>query len=121
MASRIWRTVQTLDLAFTHNGFTAPDGSTWFMEQPSFSPGFNVNFLIDFRLSNYFNLRLSPGMYFGNREVKMVDTTPRRRRWPEYQIDLRGPASRSAILGNTIRQCQAPISHGGSHGSGRRR
>ena len=67
--------VQTLDLAFTHNGFTAPDGSTWFMEQPSFSPGFNVNFLIDFRLSNYFNLRLSPGMYFGNREVKMVDTT----------------------------------------------
>lgn len=66
---------QTLDLGFTHNGFTTPDGETWFMEQPSFSPGFNVNALIDFRLSDYLNIRLSPGMYFGNREIKMVDTT----------------------------------------------
>ncbi|MBD5347458.1 MAG: PorT family protein [Bacteroides sp.] len=66
---------QTLSLGFTHNGFTTPDGETWFMEQPSYSPGFNVNALIDFRLSSYFNLRLSPGMFFANREIKMVDTS----------------------------------------------
>lgn len=67
--------VQTFDLSFTHNGFTTAEGETWFMEQPSFSPGFTVNALVDFRLSNYFNIRLSPGMYFGNRDVRMVDTT----------------------------------------------
>lgn len=67
--------LQSLDLALTHNGFTTPDGETWFMEQPSWSPGFAINALIDFRLNNWFNVRLSPGMYFGNRVIKMVDTT----------------------------------------------
>lgn len=67
--------VHTQDLRFTHNGFVTDSGETWFMEQPSFSPGFCVNGLIDFRLNDYFNLRFSPGMYFGNREVRMIDTT----------------------------------------------
>ncbi len=67
--------ISSLDMSFTHNGFTTPEGETWFFEQPSFSPGFSVNALIDFRLSTYFNLRLSPGMIFGNRDVKMIDTT----------------------------------------------
>jgi hypothetical protein len=43
------------------------------MEQPSFQPGFCVNGLIDFRLSTYFNLRFNPGMYFGTRDVRMID------------------------------------------------
>lgn len=67
--------VHTQDMSFTHNGFTTDAGETWFMEQPSFSPGFCVNGLVDFRLNNYFSLRLSPGMYFGNRDIKMLDTT----------------------------------------------
>lgn len=67
--------VQTFDLSFTHNGFVTPEGETWFVEQPGYSPGFTVNAIIDFRLSTYFNIRLSPGMYFGNRDVRMVDTT----------------------------------------------
>lgn len=67
--------VHTQDMSFTHNGFTTDAGETWFMEQPSFSPGFCVNGLVDFRLNDYFNLRLSPGMYFGNRDIKMLDTT----------------------------------------------
>lgn len=50
-------------------------GETWFMEQPSFSPGFCVNALAELRLNTYFSLRVSPGMYFGNRVVKMIDTT----------------------------------------------
>lgn len=67
--------MHTQDVAFTHNGFVTPEGETWFMDQPSFSPGFCVNGLFDWRLSTYFSLRLSPGMYFGNRDIKMVDTT----------------------------------------------
>ena len=67
--------INTLDLQFTHNGFITESGETWFMEQPSFSPGFCVNGLFDLRLNNYFSLRLSPGMYFGNRVVKMRNTS----------------------------------------------
>ena len=67
--------LQSLDLALTHNGFTTADGETWFMEQPSWSPGVTINALVDFRLNSWFNVRLSPGMYFGNRIIKMVDTT----------------------------------------------
>ncbi len=65
--------VQTLDFSFTHNGYITEDGKSWFMEQPSFSPGFNVTGLVDLRLSKYFNLRCSPGMYFGSRDVKFID------------------------------------------------
>ncbi len=67
--------VHTQDLKFTHSGFVSENGETWFMEQPSFSPGFCVNGLIDFRLNDYFSVRFTPGMYFGNKVVKMYDTT----------------------------------------------
>lgn len=63
------------DIRFSHNGFVTEQGNTWFMEQPGYSPGFCVNGLFDLRLNNYFNLRFSPGLYFGNREIKMIDTT----------------------------------------------
>ncbi|WP_301185844.1 porin family protein [uncultured Muribaculum sp.] len=63
--------VHTQDMSFTHNGFVTDNGEQWFMEQPSFSPGFCVNGLVDFRLSTYFNLRFTPGMYFGNRDITM--------------------------------------------------
>lgn len=65
--------VHTQDISFTHNGLTTPDGHNWYMEQPSFSPGFCVNGLLDVRLSQWFNVRISPGMYFGNRDVTMLD------------------------------------------------
>lgn len=61
-------------LRFTHNGFESPEGEKWFMEQPSYSPGFCVNGLFDVRLNNYFSVRVSPGMYFGNREVTFLET-----------------------------------------------
>lgn len=67
--------VHTQDIRFTHNGFTTENGETWFMEQPGFSPGFCVNGLIDLRLNDYFSLRFTPGMYFGNRDIRMHDTT----------------------------------------------
>ena len=65
----------TPSLALTHGGFVTDLGETWFMEQPSYSPGFCVNGLFDLRLNEYFSLRFTPGMYFGNRTVKMHDTS----------------------------------------------
>ena len=62
------------DLDFTHNGFIADDGSQWSMEIPNFSPGFCVNVLADLRLHRYLNLRFSPGMYFGSKNVQMLDS-----------------------------------------------
>ncbi|MDE6480567.1 MAG: PorT family protein [Muribaculaceae bacterium] len=61
------------DLTFTHSGFISEDGRQWQMEVPDFSPGFNATVLGDFRLHRYFNLRLSPGMYFGSKTVHMLD------------------------------------------------
>lgn len=66
--------IHTQDISFTHNGFVCENGNEWRMDQPSFSPGFCVNGLIDYRLSTYFSLRFTPGMYFGNRDIKMLDT-----------------------------------------------
>lgn len=63
--------VHTQNALFTHNGFVTDDGESWFVEQPSYSPGFCVNGLVSFRLNNYFSLRFTPGMYFGNRDVRM--------------------------------------------------
>ncbi len=67
--------VHTQDITFTHNGFVTDNGEQWFMEQPSFSPGFCVNGLVDLRLNHLFNLRFTPGMYFGNRDITMRDYT----------------------------------------------
>lgn len=61
------------DLQFTNNAFITEDGQQWFAEQPSFSPGFCVNGLIDFRLSTHFNVRLAPGIWFGNKSVHFCD------------------------------------------------
>lgn len=63
--------LHTQDLSFTHNGFTTPEGENWWVEQPSFQPGFNVSALFDLRLNDYFNVRFSPGIMFGNRDVRM--------------------------------------------------
>lgn len=63
------------DLTFTHPGFVTDGGQAWYVEQPSFSPGFCVTGLFDYRLSGHFNVRLSPGLYFGNRNVRMRDVT----------------------------------------------
>lgn len=65
--------VHTLDINLTHNGYVTPSGEEWQMEQPSFSPGFCVNGLFSYRLNQWFSLRLSPGMWFGNRVIKMRD------------------------------------------------
>jgi hypothetical protein len=58
------------DLNITNNGMITDDGESWFATVPDHSAGFCVNVLADIRLSNHFNFRVSPGMYFGNKVVK---------------------------------------------------
>ena len=57
------------DLNISNNGYITPEGESWFADVPAYSPGFCVNVLADLRLNNYLNLRVSPGMYFGNKKV----------------------------------------------------
>lgn len=66
---------QFQDLSFTHNGFEteSPENGQWFVEIPSYAPGICANVLADLRLHKYFNLRFSPGMYFGSKSVEMRD------------------------------------------------
>lgn len=66
--------LHTQNLLFTHNGYVTEDGESWFMEQPDYSPGFCVNGLVDFRLSTYFSIRFSPGLYFGNKKIEMLES-----------------------------------------------
>lgn len=61
------------DLNITHSGYVTEDGKQWQLEVPNFSPGFNATVLGDLRLHRYFNLRLSPGMYFGSKTLQMYD------------------------------------------------
>lgn len=61
------------DLSFTHNGFIAPDGARWSAEVPAFDPGFCVNVMGEARLNRLLSLRLSPGMYFGSKNVRMQE------------------------------------------------
>ena len=63
------------DIGIVNNGFTTDDGETWFAEVPQHSPGFCVNVLAYLRLAKNFNLRGSPGMYFGNKVVKYINTS----------------------------------------------
>lgn len=58
------------DLNITNNGFISEDGEQWWADVPNHSPGFCVNVLADWRLGKHFNLRVAPGMYFGNKVVQ---------------------------------------------------
>ncbi len=62
-------------LRMSHSGFVTPEGQAWFVDQPALSPGFCVNGLLDLRFSTHFNLRFTPGLYFGNKVMKLRDAT----------------------------------------------
>ena len=61
------------NLAITNNGYITDDGEEWYADIPSHSPGFSVNVLADFRIAEHFNLRVSPGLYFGNKVVRYLN------------------------------------------------
>ena len=61
------------NLAITNNGLVTDDGEEWYADIPAHSPGFSVNVLADLRLAEHFNLRVSPGLYFGNKLVRFLN------------------------------------------------
>ncbi len=61
------------NLAITNNGFVTDDGEEWYADIPSISPGFSVNVLADYRIAEHFNLRISPGLFFGNKVVRYLN------------------------------------------------
>lgn len=63
------------DLTIANSGAVAYDGTEWYAEQPAFSPGFCVGTVADLRLNPWLNLRFTPGLYFGSRDVTMRDDT----------------------------------------------
>ena len=62
-------------LGMTRNGFVTESGETWYPEVAELAPGFCVNIMGDLRLAEHFNLRLSPGMYFGSKTVTFRESS----------------------------------------------
>jgi hypothetical protein len=60
------------DLVFDHSGIPDAEGNKWYGSIPSYTPGFTVGGLVDFRLSENLSLRLVPGIHFGSKEVLLV-------------------------------------------------
>lgn len=67
--------IHTQSFSFSHTGTPADNGEIWFAEQPDYSPGFNVCGLFEYRLGKYFAVRTTPGLYFGNRLIRLIDET----------------------------------------------
>ena len=61
------------NIAITNNGFITTNGEEWYADVPAHSPGFSVNVLADYRIAEHFNLRVSPGLYFGNKVVRYLN------------------------------------------------
>ena len=61
------------NLAITNNGKITDDGEEWYADVSAHSPGFCVNVLADYRIAEHFNLRISPGLYFGNKVVRFLN------------------------------------------------
>lgn len=61
------------NLAITNNGHVTDDDEEWYADIPAHSPGFSVNVLADYRIAEHFNLRISPGLYFGNKMVRFLN------------------------------------------------
>lgn len=58
--------LHTQDLILTHTGVTS-NGQTLYAEVPTYNPGFSVGVIGDMYLNNYFNLRFTPTLHFGDR------------------------------------------------------
>ena len=62
------------NIAITNNGTISDDGvEEWYADVPANSPGFSVNVLADYRIAEHFNLRISPGLFFGNKMVRYLN------------------------------------------------
>lgn len=59
--------LHTQDLVMKNTGVET-DGEVWFGDVPSYSPGFSVGFIADRYINQYLNIRISPGLHFGEKK-----------------------------------------------------
>lgn len=57
----------------THSNFINELGTSYYMEVPTYSPGFTVGVISDLRLFEFLNLRFVPTLNFGDRKIIFVD------------------------------------------------
>lgn len=67
--------MHTQDLAFSHTGKIQPNGDSWYAEIPEFSIGFSVGLVSDLAFTESLNLRFTPSMYFGNKNVVLREAS----------------------------------------------
>lgn len=67
--------IHTQDLILSHTGFEQPNGEVWHAEIPSYTPGFSVGIIADRYLSQYFNIRAIPTLYFGDKKFVFKEQT----------------------------------------------
>lgn len=61
------------DMPLVNTGFTQDNGEIWYATIPTYSPGFNIGLIADYYLSQYFNLRTNPSIYFGEKKAVFKD------------------------------------------------
>lgn len=61
------------DMPLTNTGVKQANGEVWFANIPSYSIGFNVGLIADYYLSEHFNLRFNPTIYFGEKSIVFVE------------------------------------------------
>lgn len=76
---------QAQDLIISHSGYVGDNGEAWFTEIPSYSVGFSVGMIADRYLNQYFNLRATPSLHFGERRFVFKEQTSGK----EYESALR--------------------------------
>ncbi len=59
--------LETQDMTISHQQ-NGNQNESWFTEIPSYVPGFSIGIIGDRYLSQYFNIRLSPSLHFGERQ-----------------------------------------------------
>ncbi|MBQ7162422.1 MAG: PorT family protein [Bacteroidales bacterium] len=68
--------LHTQDFQIEHTGAVDENGATWYGSVPSYSPGFSVGVLGDYRLRDNLSLRLSPTIHFGSKTMALVSDQP---------------------------------------------
>lgn len=58
----------TQDMVMKNTGTPTSTGEVWFADVPSYSPGFSVGIIGDRYINQYFNLRVSPSLHFGEKK-----------------------------------------------------
>ncbi|MBQ9201820.1 MAG: PorT family protein [Bacteroidales bacterium] len=64
------------DFQIEHSGLVDENGATWYGSVPSYSPGFSVGVLGDYRLRDNLSVRLSPSIHFGSKTMALVSDQP---------------------------------------------